>query len=187
MFNEYYYSNKFKEPIYCSIITLNNAVETTLYIGNKLARRKSLQRGFHVLSKDDVKLKLRLKWLKAIPEFWIDNQKVVFQKLKRKELRKELKRLNIHNEINPRERPRAPYDYRQLITPTILIFCGIIWQLLTTKLGNSWWIPSALFLVIGYFQIVSPLIDKIPDRHIPEETRVQLKLILSIVSMILTQ
>lgn len=141
----------------------------------------------HILSKDGVELKIQLKLFKAIPELWIEKEQVELKKLRRKELREVLIGLQIHNEINPRVLPKEPYDYKQLITPVILVLCGSFWHYFTNHLGRFWWIPSALFLVIGYFQLISPLVDKIPDEYIDDETRGKLKLLISIVGMILTQ
>ncbi len=187
MFNEYYITTKYKEPIYFSIITINQSAETSLYIGNKIARRNSLQRGFHVLEKDNIQLKLQLKMFKAIPELYVDNEKVDVEKVKRKELRTILENLNIHNELNPKKVPRKPFNYRKLIAPGILIFLGALWQYAMRNFSGFWEIPSLLFYIIAYFQLFSPLVDRVPDRHMDEETKGKFKLLAGIGLMILTQ
>jgi len=187
MFNEYYITTKYEEPIYFSIITINKSAETSLYFGNKIVRRKSLQRGFHVLEKDNVQLKLQLKMFKALPELYIDNKKVDVEKIKRKELRAILEELNIHNALNPKKVPRQPFNFRKLIAPGILIFLGALWQYLMRNFSGFWEIPSILFYIIAYFQIFSPMINRVPDRHMDEETKGKFKLLVGFGFMILTQ
>ena len=187
MFNEYYYTNEFEEPIYFSIITLNNSVETSLYIGNKLVRRKSLQRGIHQLIKNEVSLKIQIKWFKAIPKLRVNNQLVEAQKLKRKQLRVKLAELGITNEINPKILPKEPYNYRKLIVPLILITIGVIWGFLTDGRGKFWDIPAMLLFLIAYIQLFGGLIEKVSDRHMNSETKGKLKLIIGVAGMIFTQ
>ena len=187
MFNEYYYINILGKPIYISIITLNNSVETTLYLGNRLLRRKSLQRGIHILQKDNIKLKVDIKWFKVIPELIINNEIQILEKIKRKELKSKLNYLKIHNELNPREIPKTPFNIRSIKTPLILIIIGSIWQVLIGTKGKFWEIPSIIIFVIAYIYLFGGLIDKIPDRHMNDETKGNFKLILGIAGMILTQ
>lgn len=183
MITEYYCTNEYNKLIYCSFISYNYRVETTLYVGNKLVKRKSLERGIHVLEKDTIKLKCQIKWFKTIPELWFGNKNLALKKLSRKNLRKELANLNIHNEINPKEQIKEPYDYRQLTTPIILLFVGIICQLLTNPHETFWKITVSLLYIIACFQISSPLVEKIPHRYLDESGKIQLKLIGGIVGM----
>jgi len=187
MFNEYYYTDLYQEPIYVSILTLNNSVETTLYIGSKLARRQSLQRGLHVLEKDDVKLKLKIKWFEAIPELTIADEKVELKKIKRKDLREILITLGINNALNPKEKPKKAFDIKKLRGPFFLIVAGTIWEVLTQDMGQLWNVPSMLIFTIAYVIVFSPLIDKVPERHMDTDTKGKFKFILGIGAMIFTQ
>ncbi|MEO1260511.1 MAG: hypothetical protein AAFZ15_17070 [Bacteroidota bacterium] len=187
MFNEYYYTASADEPIYCSIITLNNSVETSLYKGKKLLVRKSLQIGIHQLKKEDIELRVQIKWFKVIPELRINNKLIAFQKLKRKQLRSKLIDYGINNEINPKKQPKEPFNYRRLRFPSILILLGITWDVFTKGKGKFWDIPSMIIFVIAYAMIFSPLVDRIPDRHLNTETKGKLKLVTGIVGMGLTQ
>lgn len=187
MFNEYYYIDRFEKPIYFSIITLNNSVETTLYFGKQLLERKSLQRGIHILQKDDIKLKVDIKWFKVIPELRVNQEILIPEKIKRKELKRKLQFLNIHNELNPREFPKTPFKIKSLETPLILIAIGSIWQVLIGTKGKFWEIPSMIIFVIAHIYLFGGLIDKVPDRHMDNETKGKFKFIIGITGMILTQ
>lgn len=187
MFNEYYYIDRLEKPIYFSIITLNNSVETTLYSGKQLLRRKSLQRGIHILQKDDITLKVDIKWFKVIPELRVNNEIQILEKIKRKELKRKLHFLKIHNELNPKEIPKEPFKIRSIKTPIILITIGSIWQVLIGTKGKFWEIPSMIIFVIAYIYLLGGLIDKVPDRHMDNETKGKFKFIIGIAGMILTQ
>lgn len=187
MFNDYYYIDKLEPPIYFSIITLNNAVETTLYQGNKLIKRKSLQKGVHILEKDNLKLKVQIKWFKAIPELRQDNVIIIPQKLKRKELRIKLKEHNISNELNPKEVAKKPFKILSLKAPAILLSIGALWQIIFDGKGKFWDVPSMIIFVIAYIYLFGSFIDKVPDRHMDEETKGKFKFIIGIVGMIFTQ
>lgn len=187
MFNEYYYIDRLEKPIYFSIITLNNSVETTLYSGNQLLRRKSLQRRIHILQKDEIELKVHIKWFKVIPELRVNNDIQIPEKLKRNELKRKLQFLNIHNELNPREFPKEPFKIKSLRTPLILIAIGSIWQVLLGTKGRFWEIPSMIIFVIAYIYLFGGLIDKVPERHMDNETKGKFKFVLGIAGMIVTQ
>ena len=187
MFNEYYYIDKLEKPIYFSIITLNNSVETTLYAGKQLLRRKSLQRGIHILQKDDIKLKIDIKWFKVLPELRVNNELQVPEKIRRKELKRKLQFLKIHNELNPRETPKTSFKLRSIKTPLLLIIIGSTWQVLIGTKGKIWEIPSMILFVIAYIYLFGGIIDKIPDRHMDNETKGKFKFLFGIAGMILTQ
>ena len=187
MFNEYYYIDRLENPIYFSIITLNNSVETTLYSGKQLLRRKSFQRGIHILQKDGIKLKVDIRWFKVIPELRVNNEIQIPEKIKRKELKRKLQFLKIHNELNPREFPKTSFKIKSLKTPLILIVIGSIWQVLIGTKGKYWEIPSMIIFVIAYIFLFGGLIDKVPERHMDNETKGKFKFILGIAGMILTQ
>lgn len=186
MFYDLYITTKYEEPIYFSIIALSKSVEVSLYIGKKLVRRKSLQRGLHVLEKDNIKLKVQLKTFKAIPELSIENEKIEVEKLKRKDFIKILTDLNIHNELNPIKKAPQAFNYKKLIAPSILIFIGTICQLTISNNGKFYEVPSMLFFIIAYYQLFSPLINKVPQWHMDDETKGKFKFLAGLGFMILT-
>jgi len=187
MFNIYYITTDYEEPIFFSIITINKTEETSLYIGKKLVRRKSLQEGFHILKKDNIELRLQIKLLKVLPELYIDNKKIEIQKQKRNEIQKILNDFNIYNDINPKKKPKQTFQYKKLKTPIILLFLGGLWQITMEKHGKFWEIPSIILFMTAYYQLFSPLIDKIPERYLDEETKGKFKLISGFIFMIITQ
>ena len=187
MFNEYYYLNRSEAPIYFSIITLNNSVEITLYAGNQLLKRKSLQRGIHILQKDNIKLKVHIKWFKVVPELKVNSEITKPEKLKRKELRRKLKLFKINNELNPKEIPKAPFKIKSLKTPLVLITIGSIWQVQFGTKGKFWEVPSMIIFVIAYIYLFGNLIDNVPDRHMDNETKGKFKFLIGIAGMIGTQ
>ena len=187
MFNDYYYlEREEEEAIYFSIITINNAVETSLYQGRRLLSRQSLQRGVHLLKKDKLSLKVQIKWFKVIPELKIDGEVYVPEKLKRKELQKKLATLNIHNEINPKEIPKEPFQLKSIISPLIIITLGALWQWLSHDWGKLWGIPNLILYFIASISLFGSLVDRIPKRHINDETRGKLMLIIGIFGMMTT-
>lgn len=187
MFNEYYFTESQEEPVYFSIITLNNAVETSLYKGKQLVRRNSLQRGIHLLQKDNISLKVHIKWFKAIPELKIDNNIVEPVKLKRKELRNKLEELNYFNELNPKVLPKEPFKISSLTTPAILLGIGILWQVLTNHKGKLWEIPSMILFFITSIYLFGSLIDKVPERYMDSTTKGKYKFLIGMAGMISTQ
>lgn len=187
MFNEYYYIEKTEEPVYFSIITLNNSVETSLYKGKRLEIRKSLQRGIHLLRKDNLSLKIQIKWFRVIPELKIDNEVVSLVKVNRKELRNKLKEHNITNELNPKTLPKEPIKITSLKTPGIIIIIGTIWQILMEDKAGFWQIPSMILFIIAYVSLFGNRIDKIPQRRMDDETKVKFKFIVGIAGMAITQ
>jgi len=187
MFDEYYYTAQVETPIYISIITLNNSVETTIYTGNKLAKRKSLKRGIHILEIQDIRLKVQIKWFSVILELKVNNEIINLQKLKRKVLRKKLQELQITNELNPKKKPRKPFKISSLKTPAFLLTIGIVLQISTRGKSNLWEIPSMILYITTYIYLFSSLIDRIPDRHVDIETKGKLKLLIGLAGMIFTQ
>lgn len=188
MYNNYYYSDQFSEPIYLSVITINKAVETTLYVGSKLVLRKSLYLGSaEVFRKDNLLLNIQLKWFKVILNLQRDGEPVALDKLSRKELRMKLQALNIHNELNPNSEAEPPLEYQYLKTPLILLAAGLIWDFLTSGRGGLSDIPAMILLVIAYYQIFSPLIDRVSDRYMDVDTKSKFKLLAGLAGMILTQ
>ncbi len=162
-------------------------VEVSLYEGKRLLRRKSLDTGIHVLKNNGIYLKVQLKWFKVIPELRIEEQKIELKKLKRKELGILLSEQNIHNELNPRKSPKKPFNYGKLKIAVVLIVIGVLWTIMIKDKGKFWSIPSTLIFIIAFFQISSPLIEKVPERFMDSETKGKFKLILGIAGMIATQ
>lgn len=187
MFNEYYFVDKLEQPIYFSIITLNNSIESTLYVGNQLIRRKSHYYGIHVLQKDDIKLKVHVKAFKVIPELSVNNEILKPEKLKRKELRKKLDLLSINNELNPRKIPKKPFEIKSFRMPLVLIFIGGICQVLINSKVKFGEIPSMILFFIAYIYLFSGSIDKLPERLINKDTKGKLKFIVGIAGMIVTK
>lgn len=187
MFYEFYYTDQHEEPIYCSIITEDENHEASLYIGNKLVKRQSVKKGVHVLKKDDVILNLVMHRFSTAPALKINNESVELPKVKRKEIKAKLTALGIHNEINPRPEPKEPFKISSIIVPLIIIGIGIGLQLLTRNMHKFWQIPSMILMVIAYFQLSSPLINKIPNRFLDTATSGKFKLIFGIAGMALTQ
>lgn len=187
MFDEYYYTDLTETPIYFSIITLNNSVETTLYKGNKLIVRKSLQKGIHILKKKDVELKVKLKWFEATPELRVNGKIVSPQKVKRKELREKLKVLKITNELNPKSNIDDKRNFIYLKTPVILLSIGAIWQVTFNEKGKLWAIPSMIIFFIAFIYLFGSIIDRIPERYLDSETKVKIKFLLGFAGMVSTQ
>jgi len=158
MFNEYYFSENEMGLVYFSVISMNNTIESSLYVGDELVK------------------KLR-----------IDNEIVPIEKVRRKHLRQKLKNLEITNELNPIARVPKPFNIGDYKTPIILITLGIIWQIIVIDKTNKWEIPSTILMFIGYVMIFSPLIERIPDRHADEATKGKVKLIVGLFSWGLTQ
>lgn len=187
MFNEYYYTEINQELVYCSIITLNNAVETSLYIGKRLVKRHSLQEGVHQLKEGHVELTIQITKNKVVAALKINDEVVEFQKLSRKEIGAKLAANGINNELNPEQKAKAPFNYRQFGLTLFLIILGVIWDVFTLDKGKYWSIPSMIILSIAYFQIFSPLLDRVPERYMDISTRGKFKLVFSVGGMILTQ
>ncbi len=187
MNHQYYFTEYNNELIYISLLYINDGVEASLYIGNKLVTRKSFQRGIFILSKSNIKLKLHIKYFKIFLDVTIDNQKVQLQKVKRKELQTKLRSLNITNELNPKPKAPISINYSKLKTPIILIIIGLVNQILTLERGGIWELPFPFFYFIGYCLLFSPYINQIPVRHLgSEETRGQLKFLAGFVAMFIT-
>jgi len=187
MFNEYYFSENEMGLVYFSVISMNNTIESSLYVGDELVKRKSLKRGVHLIEKGNVSLRLEIKLFKLVPELRIDNEIVPIEKVRRKHLRQKLKNLEITNELNPIARVPKPFNIGDYKTPIILITLGIIWQIIVIDKTNKWEIPSTILMFIGYVMIFSPLIERIPDRHADEATKGKVKLIVGLFSWGLTQ
>ena len=158
MVHEYHYTKIDEELIYISIITLNNSYETSLYIGKQLVRRKSFHRGLHVIQKDNINLRIRIKLFKTIPEMRIDGKEVSLRKIKRKELRKLLDEANIYNEINPQKKAAKPFKARKLFVPALFIIPGIIGTIYAPGMGKVMKFFFLFLLVIGGFLLFSPLL-----------------------------
>jgi hypothetical protein len=123
----------------------------------------------------------------VIPELRVNNEIQIPEKIKRKELKSKLQFLNINNELNPRESPKKPFKVKSLKTPLILIVIGSIWQVSIGTKGKFWEVPSMIIFVIAYIYLFGGLIDKVPDRHMDNETKGNFKFIIGIAGMILTQ
>ncbi len=187
MFNEYRYVKYQDRHIYYSLSTFEDHFEVSLYIDDKLVNRKSVPKGIHLVQHGDVAVRLEVTLLKVHAELTIGTEKVDAKKIKKKELQSILGELNIFNEINPRPVPREPFNPRKLILPSLLIILAIVLQVLTTGMGKLWGIPSILLLIIAYWQVLSPLFNKVPDRFMDENTRWKFKLASALACMILTQ
>lgn len=142
--------------------------------------------GQHQLVKDNMDLHIQLKWFKVILELRIDNEPVPFRKVKRKELKAKLMDLGITNEINPNVGPKEPFNYRRLKGPFILITVGVTWQVLTEGSGKFWEVPAMILFIIAYAQIFSPVIDRVPDRHLDADSKGKFKFLAGMAGMIIT-
>lgn len=187
MFNEYYYLDHFGGPIYISIITLNNAEETSIYKGNRLILRKSLRKGNHLLQKDNISLNLEIKTFKVIPELRVDNQLVTPVKLKRKELKNKLAELNINNDINPKLQPKEPFKFKSIITPIIFILIGALPRILTQDKVRILLIPSMIIFFVASIYLFGGLVNRIPERHADDRTKGKLKFLIGIAGLILIE
>lgn len=184
---DYYYIDHDNNPIYFSIIAINNAYEATVYKGDKLVIRNSFQRGTHIFKKENISLKVQTKMLKFISELQIDDAIVTPQKLKRKELRNKLQELGIVNEINPKVLPKKPFNIMDYKIPLVLLVIAIIWQVLVHGKGKFWDVPAMILFVVAYIGLFGGLIDRVPERYMDTSTRGKFKLIIGVVGMVLTQ
>ena len=186
MYNDYYYNGDNENPIYLSIITQNKSVEISLYQSNELLLRESRYMGSHVLYKDDIQLIVKLKMFKINLELTRGEQVIALKKIKRKELCGLLDTLKINNDINPVKTPNEPLTWKRFRTPLILILISVIYTYLTRNFGKFSEIPSMIILLIAYFQIFSPLINRFHDYTIDRETKGKLKFVASFAAMMAT-
>lgn len=183
---DFYYTKRNNEHIYYSILSVEGRIEVSLYIGNKLVKRGSFLNGMHLIQHDDIILKLEIKSLKVLEELTIANEKIETQKLNHKDLMTILTDLNIYNEINPKAKPPIVYNIKSIIISLILIIIGITLQILTKGKGKIWSLMVMVILIFAYYPLFSPLLDKVPDKLMDENTRNNFKFLVAIGFMILT-
>ena len=186
MYNDYYYNGDKENPIYLSIITQNKSVEISLYQSNELLLRESRYMGSHVLYKDDIQLMVKLKMFKINLELTIGEQVIALEKIKRKALCAFLDTLKINNDINPVKLPKEPLTWKRFKTPLILILISVIYTYLTRDFGKFSEIPSMIILLIAYYQLFSPLINRVHDYTIDRDTKGKLKFVSAFVFTFLT-
>jgi len=190
MFNEYYIVNHRGEIIYFSIITMNETHETSLYSGASLLKRASIEHGVHLLTSEDVKLRIELKWFSIKPELRIDDTVVEHRKLKRKELREILKANQITNEINPKEKPKEPFKLSEYKTQIIFILIGTLLSFLSlayeTPENKLLLIVPMIILASAYYSLFAGFINKVPDYRLDEKGKSTLKLLGGLGGMIIT-
>ena len=183
MVHEYHYTKDHDELIYLSVITLNNSYETSLYIGKKLVRRYSFMRGVHLLKKDNVEVKIQIKFLSTKPQLKIDGKEVKLHKIRRKELRRILDNNGIYNDINPSKKEQPRRNPKSIFRSFIFIALGVLGLVLFNEGGKFIYMLSMLMLLIGGFMFTSPLVNIIPERHLNDEGKVKIKIVLGLFFM----
>lgn len=130
MFDKYHYTKQGQDYIIYEAKNLDNAVQMSLYLNETLVDSKSGLLGEFELEGEDMKLKVKNSALKSKHEFTYKGSVVELQKVKLKELRKELSASNIYNAVNPtKEQIEASrFKWNTLMVPLMLMTVGFIIQ-----------------------------------------------------------
>jgi len=182
----YYHTNLDGKLIYVTAIALNRSVEVSLYEENKLLKRNSFYYGSHIMTHENFELQLYFK-IKSKLSLHLNGQELELNKVKRKELKAVLSDRGYYNEINPRTKPKEPFNPRVFIPPIIFLLIGFAIHYFTIDGARFWFIPVAILYGIAYWILFAPLVEKIPDRHLDDETRGKVKFILALLPAMLTQ
>lgn len=185
--SSYYYTNLDGKLLYISAINLNRSIEVSLYQEDKLLKRNSFYHGTHLITHGDFELHLYFKLIKDKITLLHDGQELNLNKVKRKELKALLMQKGYYNDINPRSKAKDQFNPKILIAPICFILFGIALHYLTINRARFWFIPVAICYGIAYWILFSPLVEKIPDRHLDDETRGKAKFILALLPAMLTQ
>lgn len=187
MFRQYYHTKYNNDHIYYSLINNEQYLEVSLYINNKLVKRKSIPQGIHLIEHDDIKIKLNAKLFKIENNFSIANQKIDIKKLNRKEIIPILKELGYYNDINPRPIQHEPFKINSIFIPLLFILLVNIIDLVYENKSKLWGTFSIIILVMAYFQLFAPVINRIPITYIEEDEKGKVKFLVAFFSMVLTQ
>lgn len=122
-FDKYYYFRQGNDYIIYELKYIDKAVVMSLFKNERLVDSKTGVLGEFVLAGEEIELSINNAALKSTHELRVNGSKCQLQKVKKKELRRELRRANIYNELNPTQ---DEIEARKIKTSELLIPLGLM-------------------------------------------------------------
>ncbi len=140
MFDKYHYAKQDHEYIIYEAKNIDNGVQMSLYLNDKLIDSKTGLLGEFELEGENIKLKIKNSALKSSHVLSYNGSEIEMQTVKLKDLRKELSESNIYNVVNPTKAQieAGKFNWNKLLIPILLMLIGFTIQYFVRDMSKSY-------------------------------------------------